>query len=116
MLHLACLESLASYFDYISFQIDYESLLNKVDRIRYSEQFKLILKGMIEKDEQSRFGLITLQETLGLASKRDTFPGSRSTSLAEILLFNQNKSGKMHSGRTYTHIESKKNMINNKEK
>jgi hypothetical protein len=89
-----------------------------VDRIRYSEQFKLIIKGMIEKDEQSRFGLITLQETIGLASKRDTFRGSQSTSLAEILRLNHNKSdmtqSNRQSSRTYSHIEPNKNMLKNK--
>lgn len=70
ILHLASLESLATYFDYSTLQVDQEGLLLKIDRIRYSEQFKIILRGMIEVDEEERFGLITLQETLGLASKR----------------------------------------------
>jgi hypothetical protein len=67
---------------------------------------------MIEVEEEERFGLITLQETIGLASKRETFRGSRSTSLAELMRLNHNKSevtqSHRNSSRTYSNIELKK--------
>lgn len=70
----------------------------------------------MEADEEERFGLITLQETLSLASKRDTFRGSRSTSLAELLRLNHNKSdatmSHRNSSRTYSHVEPKRKQQN----
>ena len=36
MLHLAGLESLATYFDYAALQVDQENLILKIDRVRYS--------------------------------------------------------------------------------
>jgi hypothetical protein len=92
MLHLAALECLASYFDYQVMEADTDSLAFKVDRISFSDSFKDILRGMIETNEEQRFGLITLQETIGLATGRETLRAHRSSSLYDMFKIRPNKS------------------------
>lgn len=64
----------------------------KISRIGYSDKLKDLLKGMVEEKEEERFGLITLQETIGLASGRETLRGNRSSSLYELFKMRHNKS------------------------
>jgi hypothetical protein len=44
--------------------LDYESLIHRIAKISYSNDFKLLLAEMLEYDENNRIGFVSLKEKL----------------------------------------------------